>query len=496
MAHTCVNSSCAVKRIRLFRAALWAVCVLSLNAASADDATSPQAAESPVPMFEQDIGPLLAARCGECHGAEKAEGGLDLRLRATMVAGGDSGTALAPGKPEDSPLLVRVEKGEMPPEGETPLGAAERMLLRRWIAAGAPTAKPEEPPGPAPGIAHVSEEDRAFWAFRPPVRPKVPTVNASSASACRSMHSCWPGWRRRGCRSTTTRPSPSCCGGSASTCTACHRPWSSTTSFWTTTARMRMSGWSIACWRRRGMASAGGAIGWTSPAMPTRTDTWLPIASGPRRGAIATTSSARLNADLPYDRFVTQQVAGDELSDWRRAEELTPAMSDELAATGFLRTASDPTYPGYAEKNECYQVVSDTIQIVSSAFLGMTIQCARCHAHKFDPISQRDYYGLQAILMASYDPERWQPSPERAIPLATEAQLARRTGRESADRRTREAIERIAGRADYAVSQKVDRAHVGDGSGRGRCSTIRLSSNGCWRRLRPTTRSAAKNRRS
>src|SRR5262249_8209022 len=117
--------------------------------------------------------------------------------------------------------------------------------------------------------------------------------------------------------------------------------------------------------------------------------------------------------------------AGDELSDWRRADELSPEMIDELTATGFLRTASDATYPGYTEKNECYQVVSDTIQIVSTTFLGLTIQCARCHAHQFDPISQRDYYSLQAILTPAFDPDRWQSSPERGIPLATEAQHAR-----------------------------------------------------------------------
>ena len=134
-----------------------------------------------------------------------------------------------------------------------------------------------------------------------------------------------------------------------------------------------------------------------------------------------------LNSDLPYDQFLLEQLAGDELSDWRRADELSPEQIRQLAATGFLRTASDPTYPGYTEPNEIHQVMADTTQIVSSALLGLTIQCARCHTHKYDPIPHRDYYALQAIFTPALDPARWQPSEVRGIPLATEAEQARVT---------------------------------------------------------------------
>ena len=132
-----------------------------------------------------------------------------------------------------------------------------------------------------------------------------------------------------------------------------------------------------------------------------------------------------LNADLPYDQFVREQLAGDELSDWRRADAISPLAARQLAATGFLRTASDPTYLGYTEPNEIHQVLADTVQIVSTSLLGLTIQCARCHSHKFDPISQRDYYSLQAIFRSALDPARWQPSEVRGIPLATEAEQAK-----------------------------------------------------------------------
>ncbi|MBI86115.1 MAG: hypothetical protein CMJ81_23205 [Planctomycetaceae bacterium] len=132
-----------------------------------------------------------------------------------------------------------------------------------------------------------------------------------------------------------------------------------------------------------------------------------------------------LNEDKPYDRFVLEQIAGDELADWRRAGELTPELVDNLVATGFLRTALDPTYEGYSEPLECHKVLADTIQIVNSAFFGMTLQCARCHDHKFDPVSQRDYYRLEAIFLSSYDPEQWLHSQARSIPLATDADKTR-----------------------------------------------------------------------
>lgn len=132
-----------------------------------------------------------------------------------------------------------------------------------------------------------------------------------------------------------------------------------------------------------------------------------------------------LNDDMPYNQFVMEQLAGDEMSDWRRAEELTPEMIRQLTATGFLRTALDPTYPGYTEPNEIHQVLSDTMQIVGTSLLGLTMHCAKCHDHKFDPISHKDYYALQAFILPALDPSRWQPSEVRGIMLVPEAEAAR-----------------------------------------------------------------------
>jgi hypothetical protein len=115
-----------------------------------------------------------------------------------------------------------------------------------------------------------------------------------------------------------------------------------------------------------------------------------------------------LNEDRPHDRFLVEQLAGDELDDWRSAPRLTPAMQEHLVATGFLRTAVDSTTE--AELNrlfERYQVLHDTIENVTSNLLGLTAGCARCHDHKFDPIPQVEYYRLLACLKPAYNPEAW-----------------------------------------------------------------------------------------
>jgi hypothetical protein len=115
-----------------------------------------------------------------------------------------------------------------------------------------------------------------------------------------------------------------------------------------------------------------------------------------------------LNDDKPYDRFLTEQLAGDELVDWRGAPTFTPEIRDSLIATGFLRTAADYTHEdvGNIPQNH-FGVLHDTIEIVSSSLLGLTLNCARCHDHKFDPLSQADYYRLMAVLTPAYNPEKW-----------------------------------------------------------------------------------------
>jgi hypothetical protein len=116
------------------------------------------------------------------------------------------------------------------------------------------------------------------------------------------------------------------------------------------------------------------------------------------------------NGDKPYDQFVTEQLAGDELVDWRKADRFTPRIRELLIATGYLRTARDLTHE--PESNIAlnhYGVLHDTVAIVGNSLLGLTLGCAQCHDHKFDPITQKDYYRLLSTFTPAYNPANWKP---------------------------------------------------------------------------------------
>ena len=127
-----------------------------------------------------------------------------------------------------------------------------------------------------------------------------------------------------------------------------------------------------------------------------------------RPGAARRLHERLLTADLPYDRFLTEQLAGDELADPARVSRSTPEFADPLIATGFLRTAIDPTVsPELNFPADRYQVLADTVEVVSSSLLGLTLRCARCHSHKYDPIPQRDYYRLLDVFKGAFDEHDW-----------------------------------------------------------------------------------------
>lgn len=126
------------------------------------------------------------------------------------------------------------------------------------------------------------------------------------------------------------------------------------------------------------------------------------------------------NADKPYDRFLTEQIAGDELADCEHAPVITPELMDNLVATGFLRMAPDGTNP--PELNyvpERVDVIADEMEIFGSAVMGLTIKCARCHDHKYDPIPQRDYYRLVADFKGAFDEYDWLKPYYRNLPNVT-----------------------------------------------------------------------------
>jgi hypothetical protein len=132
------------------------------------------------------------------------------------------------------------------------------------------------------------------------------------------------------------------------------------------------------------------------------------------------------NADKPFDRFVEEQIAGDELVGFIPDGDVLPEMIDALTATHFLRNAPDGTGESdgnpLEQKVDRYSVLEGNVQILGSALLGLTLQCARCHDHKFEPISQEEYYALQAIFRPAFNPDRWLKPNERVVAIGTRAE--------------------------------------------------------------------------
>jgi mono/diheme cytochrome c family protein len=395
---------------------------------------TPLRADEPV-TFEKHVRPLLKAHCFECHGeGAKLKGDLDLRLKRTMIEGGKSGTVLVPGKAADSLLLRRVQSQEMPPS-KRKLTASETAILERWIAAGAPIVR-EEPKTLAVGFS-PSPDELAHWAFQPITRPALPTVkgavrNPVDAFLLAKLEekglSFGPEADRRASFDLLGLP-PTPAEVEAFLSDA------------TPIAYERMIDRLLASphygerWGRHWLDVAGYADSeGFSGEDPVR-------ATAYRYRDYVVRS---FNADKPFDAFIVEQLAGDELVR-PPYEELPPEELDKLIATGFLRMGPDGTAtPGVDAKAASNQNVADTIQIVSTSMLGLTLHCAQCHNHRYDPIPQTDYYHVRAIFEPALDPKSWRTPQGREVPLF-----------KAADRARADAIEKDAQKIDAERTVKL-----------------------------------------
>ncbi|MEX2119748.1 MAG: PSD1 and planctomycete cytochrome C domain-containing protein [Pirellulales bacterium] len=414
-----------------------------------------------------EIQALMLLRCTVCHGARQQEGGLDLSSVQAMLAGGDSGPALVPGKPDKSLLLERIHAGAMPPRGRLieasvkPMAPAEIEKLTRWIRDGAV----EEGPGDASvQEAPVSDGDRQFWSFQPPRPVDVPAAGqtgwvrnpvdafiaarlderglAPSAEAPREVL-----LRRAYFDLTGLPPQP----GEVETFLSDPDP----AAYEKLIDRLLASQQYGERWGRHWLDLAGYADseGKREQDLPRR------FAWRYRDYVIRS-----FNADKPYDRFLLEQLAGDELADYEQAAEITEEIYDNLVATGFLRMAPDSTWAnitGFVPDR--LEVVADELDVLGSAVMGLSIKCARCHSHKFDPLSQRDYFRLVAVFKGAYDEHDWlkpqistlkapvsfDTQPARLLPYVLpaerEAWLARERGLDDGIARLRQELERQAG---------------------------------------------------
>ena len=366
------------------------------------------------PVFERDIRPLLKAHCFHCHGEEeKPKGGVDLRLRRLMLQSTSSGPVLVPGKPKESLLMEVIRSGEMP-KGGKPLTSDQVALMERWIRQGAPTLRPE--PTDVPKFV-ITEEERQFWSFQPIGNPTPPLVRArkevrtpidafllsrleaerlSFARPARPEHLI----RRVTLDLTGLPPTPEAVADFvADPSEEAYRKY--VDGLLDSTAYGER--WGRHWLDVAGYADSNGGV---------EADSERPWAWRYRDYVIRA-----FREDLPFDQFLTEQLAGDELLPAVRGD-LRGRDLDRLVATGFLRMAPDPTGDGPPDPDlSKNQVIADTLQIVSSAVLGLTVHCAQCHDHRYDPIPQSDYYRLRAVFDPAFDWKHWKNPGQRLVSL-------------------------------------------------------------------------------
>ena len=365
------------------------------------------------PTFERDIRPIFRAHCDDCHGAtQKMQGGLDLRLVRRMLTGGESGPAIVSGRATASYLIQRLRNGEMPP-GDARLTDKEISVIARWIDAGARTARPE-PETIGPGLG-ITPEERNFWAFQPVRRPTEP--NVPDRSRVRTSIDAFV---------LAAASEGASFADDAERLTLIKRAYFALTGLPPSPAAL--DNWledPRDDWFQRLVDAL-----LASPHYGERwARYWLDVAGyadseGYTEGDVQRKWAWKyrdwviraLNDDKPYHKFVVEQLAGDELAGPIEGE-LTPKQIDLLTATGFLRMSADGTGSGANEPQDRNQVIADTIRIVCTSLVGLSVHCSQCHDHRYDPIPQTDYYALRAVFEPALDWQQWKTPKQRLITL-------------------------------------------------------------------------------
>lgn len=371
--------------------------------------------------LERHIWPILKAHCLDCHGADPTDikGQLDLRQKRRMEQGGDSGPAIVPGDAEASLLLQRIRSGEMPP-GDHQVPEDQQALLEAWIESGASTVRPE--PESIPDGLAIQEEEREFWSFQPIRRPTVPRWSAELRA-------------RTPIDSLLLVPLQQ--AGLSFSEEADRRTW--IRRVYLKVVGLPPTVAEVQAFLNDGRPGAHERVVdrlLASPAYGERWGRhWLDLAGFAESDGVTSDDRARpfayryrdyviqaWNEDLPYDQFLVEQLAGDELVS-QPYDRLQPIDIRRLEATGFLRMAPDGTTSENNDERR-NQTIADTLKMVSTSLMGLSVGCAQCHDHRYDPISQRDYYRLRAVFEPAYDVKNWRVPDQRLISLASAEQRA------------------------------------------------------------------------
>ncbi|QDT45312.1 Planctomycete cytochrome C [Gimesia alba] len=369
-------------------------------------------------LSQHDVLPILYRRCAMCHGPEYQEGGLDVRSKANMLAGGKAGAAVIKGKPDESLLIKYIVEKTCPPKAEIsragiePMTAEELTTLKSWIAEGLNEVNESAEINLAQDPL-VSKEDRQFWSFQPPQQATPPTVqhaelvkNPIDAFLLRKLEAQNLSYSPEADKRTLIRRATFALTGLPPTPeeVSAFLADKSDHAYETLIDRLLESPRYAEKWGRFWLDLAG----YADSEGKRSADLIRKYAYRYRDYVIRS-----FDEDKPYDEFLTEQLAGDELVDYAAPNSATPEVIEKLVATGFLRMAPDGTSANPVNRvSDRMEVISDEIDVLFRSVFGLTMNCARCHSHKYDPIPQRDYYRVMAIFKGAYDEYDWMtPQP-------------------------------------------------------------------------------------
>ncbi len=398
-----------LKRRKLITAILlWVLCWYPGRVGYTQSSAAPiDPAE--IEFFEREIRPILIEHCQSCHGAKKQEMSLRLDSALGLLLGGDNGPVIVVGEPNESLLIEAIRYSgdtKMPPNGKLPASAI--ASLERWVKQGAVWPKEDAPPATvASGI--TAEAAKNHWAFQPIRSPAVPRVQAPERVArpidafiLARLESAQLTLSPPADRHTLIRRATFDLHGLPPTPdeVITFENDSAPDAFGRVLERLLDSPRYGERWGRH----------WLDVARYSDTKGYVRLNENPRFPSSWTYRDyviTALNDDLPFDQFVREQLAADLL--------LVDDTQDRssLAALGYLTL-------GQRFLNSTPDIIDDRIDVVSRGLLGLTVSCARCHDHKFDPIPTRDYYGLYGVFANSVEPRL----PPLILPAAQHSQFA------------------------------------------------------------------------
>ncbi len=336
-------------------------------------------------FFETRIRPVLAENCYKCHGETKQEENLRVDSRAGLIAGGDQGPAIVPGRPEESLLIKAVNHSpdlSMSPKQQLPRGQIADLTL--WIKSGAPWPDDGQPAAaPVRKGMQITDKDRAHWSFQPVKRPTLPTVKNSAWVATPIDAFILARLESQG-----LQPNPS-----ADQRVLIRRLYYDLTGLPPTSAEVEAfvadrspGAYDALVDRLLASPHYGEKWGrsWLDLVRYAESNSYERDDPKPNVWRFRDYIIRSLNADKPYDQLIREQLAGDELPG---------GDAEALIATGYYRLGIWDDEPSDRDQAQ-FDGLDDIVATTGQVFLGLTVDCARCHDHKIDPIPQRDYYRL------------------------------------------------------------------------------------------------------